>query len=111
LEEVPKSVLLSNCSKLEDLEEGQHLLITGFRSAKKSAIISAKVEDKEKPEQKLEDCKDKYFVCSYWLKELLQKQERITEHNNIKENAIWINVVAGPTKTTPTKNKCRMFTC
>ena len=84
MEDIPLSIKIKDCKKVEDLEEGKILEVRGYRSARGSLIVNLS---------------GTYYIGSYWLKEIVLKQA----------NNQTYNVISGPPKTTPTKNKCRTF--
>jgi len=84
LEEIPLNIKLKDCKKVEDIKEGDILEVRGYRPARSSLIVNLSGE---------------YYIGSHWLKEVITKQE----------NKHTFNVIAGPIKTTPTKNRCRSF--
>jgi hypothetical protein len=83
LEEIPQSVKIKDCKKVEDLKDGDIYEVRGYTDRSKSKIVNLS---------------GTYYIGTYWLRELVEKEPKHT-----------FNVLAGPLKTTPTKKKCRTF--
>ena len=77
----------------KDLQEKSNVTIKEIRYTKQSLIVGLQVNEKEELD---------YYKGSYFLRNIL-------ETNNIDIASPVIKLIVGPTKTSPTKNKCRVF--
>ena len=86
LEDIPLNIKIKDCNKVEDLKEGEELEVRGYVNRSTSLIVNLS---------------GIYYVGTYWLKQII----------NTKQGTHRFNVITGPLKTTPIKNKCRTFVC
>ena len=86
LEDIPLSIKIRDCNKVEDLKEGEILEVRGYVNRSTSLIVNLS---------------GTYYIGTYWLKQII----------NTKQGIHRFNVITGPLKTTPIKNKCRTFEC
>jgi len=84
LEDIPLNIKIKDCNKVEDLKEGEELEVRGYVNRSTSLIVNLS---------------GIYYVGTYWLKQII----------NTKQGTHRFNVITGPLKTTPIKNKCRTF--
>ena len=92
--EVLEGVNIKQCTKIDDsVKEGDVIEITGYRKLKSSLIIRCSINDGEQ----------KYYVCSYWLKQIILKKLEENENVNI------LSAIVGVSKTTPQKQKALLY--
>jgi hypothetical protein len=82
---------LTNCKKLDKLEEGQKLTIIAFRE--------------------IENCKNKVYILQTEEEGLISSSYFLTEaiKDKLEEGNSFIKIIIGPFKTTPSKNKARVI--